>query len=401
MAIDRRAQVENASLPAWALLLFGAAAASATLLVDPFSILSWTLAAILILGGGVLFFLQRRRLAAALAAAEAQARSESEQRSGQFDVCTHAFERLGIELFPIFVRHIEHSRRLAEDSVTHLSSSFGQLVADLDRVIGASRAGGAQDQLIMSQFKESEETLAALIGDFATMLQREAAMGEQVERLAAYGDEMRKMAQDVRAVAQQINLLALNAAIEAARAGEQGRGFAVVADEVRKLAGSSAETGGRISAKVEELAGSLHQTRSLVRDSMSSADVLVKDSEGKVEQVLTRLRQTTDALNEDARQLRQLSETLQGEIGASLVHLQFQDRMSQVLAHVCGGLEDLSARLLDCSKHELMERKHDILEIDALLAKMVDSYSTIEELDLHHGAADPSARDAGSDLTFF
>jgi methyl-accepting chemotaxis protein len=370
--------------------------------MNPASLMAWLLALLIVLLAILIEYLQWKEVATTLSISRLEVQRGLDDKTHQIDTWAHAFERLGIELFPIFVRHIEHSRRLSEDSVTHLSQTFSDLVLDLEQVIAASQSGGGQDHLIVGQFQESQHTLSEVIGDFENILHREVAMSDQVKRLAGFGGEMQHMAQGVRAVAEQINLLALNAAIEAARAGEQGRGFAVVADEVRKLAGTSAETGARISKKVEELASSLAQTQSLVQDSMRSADGLVKASEQKVSEVMSRLRQTTETLNADAGRLRQLGGTIREQISHALVDLQFQDRTSQVLAHVCEGLEHLSERLLLCSKHDILQQQQDILEIDGLLAQMLASYSTVEELDLHQaGDAAATRAAAGSELTFF
>lgn len=67
-------------------------------------------------------------------------------------------------------------------------------------------------------------------------------------------DNVNEITNLINNIADQTNLLALNAAIEAARAGEAGKGFAVVADEIRKLAEQSKSSAGQINSITSSIA---------------------------------------------------------------------------------------------------------------------------------------------------
>lgn len=327
--------------------------------------------------------------------------SEADAATAQKEAYIQELERLGIELSPLLANQIESSRSLAETNINALADSFSRLINQIQEVMAATDASSADHGVIGEMFAESQQALHEVVSSLGMMLQRERELVDQVKHLTEYANELETMAQSVRSVADQINVLALNAAIEAARAGEHGRGFAVVADEVRKLAASSASTGERISDKISEINVHMAATLDLVETSSAVEDQLVETSEATITGVLSRLQQTMNVLSDNAADLRQTSDQIGGEISNVLVQLQFQDRMSQILNHVCGSLGRLEDLLRSVQAHGADSRNQDMLKVDEFLQQMLREYTTREEVSVHNTGSAGNAKDASSELTFF
>jgi len=126
---------------------------------------------------------------------------------------------------------------------------------------------------------------------------------------------------------------------------------------------------------------------------------VAEGAERTIAHVLQGFESTAGKLSESGNILRTESEAIRAEIDNVLVSLQFQDRVSQILTHVCNDLDRLHTYL-----EQRQWRAADGLplpEIDtqAWLEHLSTTYTTMEQRDNHAGRQQGASN--ASQITFF
>lgn len=309
---------------------------------------------------------------------------------------------------PSLVKQIETVRSQTDIGITEVATRFSSIVDRLYASEAASlQAAGDWDGegggRVVSVLSGSEADLISVNRSMDETRNELAAIVSDVRKLITYTDDLKKMAAAVEEIAAQTNLLALNAAIEAARAGEAGRGFAVVADEVRKLSSLSSETGKNMSEKVNTINKAIVGVIG-ISEKFSEKDTGSVAEAGKtIHKVLDNFKGVVNGLTESSKILRKESHGIRDEISDALVHLQFQDRVNQILTHVRNTLNKLQAS----TEQIVADRKSNIaptINAETWLNEMEQGYTTDEQR-LNHSSgkqgAPQLAAPSTADVTFF
>jgi methyl-accepting chemotaxis protein len=256
---------------------------------------------------------------------------------------------------------------------------------------GSGESTGRSRESIGVLIEEAQQTIESLLQHTQHSAQVSQSAIERINRVRAATDDITKSLAQLDDITIGNRLLAVNARIQAVYAGDRAAGFGGVANEIAVQARRSSE----IVDLIRSVSGEL---RTISQAALTDLQTMAADDQRAME----RSKQEVDRVLEDFRRMnghtRQFIEKMTrenasvvDEISAAVRSLQFQDRISQRMAHVIGELDGLRKAF---SKHT----QNVTVDSKAVMDRLSSLYTMHEERSVLGGSSDASLSDGDVEL---
>jgi len=264
------------------------------------------------------------------------------------------------------IKEISENIESLSSAVTQVSSSMMQINLRIKEVeTNAAEASRFADNVIKDA-RAGMQTVESTIEGIVRTKEITRESTEVINSLSEKVQEIGKILDVIREVAEETNLLALNAAIIAAQSGEHGKSFAVVSNEIKDLAErtstSAKEVSEIISAveiesnrAVKSMERGYYSVEEGVRLSMEAGEGLRKIVDSAQRSTIS-VRGIAKAAAEQARQSRMVAETTEkvADMTRRIVNAtQEQARGSELINKASERMSEIASRVKGSTRSQV------------------------------------------------
>ena len=167
---------------------------------------------------------------------------------------------------------------------------------------------------------KGEKTLEIVENQMEVIQQSSRETNARIQQLSQQSGEIQTITKVITEITEQTNLLALNAAIEAARAGEHGKGFAVVAEEVRKLAEQSKASANQIVELTTGIQQDTKEVEKAISDTVEHVNegvAFIQNTQLAFDDIMEAIEEMTSHIEDVSASTQQISASTE-EVAASV-----------------------------------------------------------------------------------